>query len=108
MLDSVTQPEHNRNTCRKRAACEVLMSPPMMTLAGAEHRPELACDAASRAATGLHPIPRRILEVLPPAIAWAAITSPAWAAIIAPQVLGGFLVAFSGYWLWRSMEFALG
>ena len=62
----------------------------------------------SLAADGLHPVPRRIFEVLPPALAWVAITSPAWAAIIAPQVLGYFLVAFSGYWLWRSVEFAVG
>jgi hypothetical protein len=62
----------------------------------------------SRATDGLHPVPRRIFEVLPPALAWVAITSPAWAAIIAPQILGYFLVAFSGYWLWRSAEFAVG
>ena len=49
-----------------------------------------------------------MFEVLPPALAWVAITSPAWAAILAPQVLGYFLVAFSGYWLWRSVEFAVG
>ncbi|HET6316016.1 MAG TPA: glycosyltransferase family 2 protein, partial [Chloroflexota bacterium] len=80
----------------------------MTTLAEAHRRPGETCDPASRAATGLHPLPKRILEVLPPALAWAAITSPAWAAIIAPRVLGGFLVAFSGYWLWRSIEFTVG
>src|ERR1051325_9896690 len=84
------------------------MRPPMTTLAEARSRPGVASDSASRAATGLHPISKRILEVLPPALAWVAITSPAWAAIVAPQVLRGFLVAFSGYWLWRSIELALG
>jgi Glycosyl transferase family group 2 len=84
------------------------MRSPMTTMAAARSRPEVASASASRAATGLHPIPKRILEVLPPALAWVAITSPAWAAIVAPQVLGGFLVAFSGYWLWRSIEFAVG
>src|SRR5436309_15745010 len=79
-----------------------------MTLAEVRSPHVYAPNDASRAADGLHPIPRRILEVLPPALAWVAITSPAWAAIVAPQVLGGFLVAFSGYWLWRSIEFALG
>ena len=63
---------------------------------------------ASRAADGLQPIPRRILEVLPPVLAWVAITSPAWAAVVAPELLGYFLVAFSVYWLWRSVEFSIG
>ena len=63
---------------------------------------------ASHAADGLQPIPRRILEVLPPILAWVAITSPAWAAVVAPELLGYFLVAFSVYWLWRSCEFSIG
>ena len=63
---------------------------------------------ASRAADGLHPVPRRILEIFPPAVAWVAITSPAWAAVVAPTLLGYFLVAFSVYWLWRSIEFSVG
>ena len=109
MLGSVTQPQQNRNTEDKVAAHEVLMGQPMTTLADAAPRPsEVTCDAASRAAAGLHPIPKRVLEVLPPALAWAAITSPAWAAILAPQILGYFLVAFSAYWLWRSVEFTIG
>jgi cellulose synthase/poly-beta-1,6-N-acetylglucosamine synthase-like glycosyltransferase len=62
----------------------------------------------SRAADGLQPIPRRILEVLPPVLAWVVITSPAWAAVVAPELLGYFLVAFSVYWLWRSCEFSIG
>src|SRR5712691_9525166 len=92
MLWSVTQPQHKRNIPDDAAACEVLRQGAMTSLA----------------ADGLHPVPRRIFEVLPPALAWVAITSPAWAAIIAPQILGYFLVAFSGYWLWRSVEFAVG
>src|SRR5215468_6564953 len=67
-----------------------------------------AREDASRAAVGLHPIPRRILEVLPPMLAWLLITSPAWAAVVAPEVLGYFLVGFSVYWLWRSLEFSIG
>jgi cellulose synthase/poly-beta-1,6-N-acetylglucosamine synthase-like glycosyltransferase len=67
-----------------------------------------APNDASRAGDGLHPVPRRILEVLPPALAWAALTSPAWAAILAPDVLGYFLIAFGAYWLWRSCEFTAG
>src|SRR5438067_1575300 len=62
----------------------------------------------TRALAGLHPAPRRVLEVLPPALAWVALTSPAWASILVPKALGFFLVAFSAYWLWRSCEFALG
>jgi cellulose synthase/poly-beta-1,6-N-acetylglucosamine synthase-like glycosyltransferase len=48
------------------------------------------------------------LEVLPPAVAWVALTSPGWAAVVAPELLGYFLVAFSAYWLWRSCEFTGG
>src|SRR5712692_1601575 len=62
----------------------------------------------TRAIAGLNPVPRRILEVLPPVLAWVALTSPAWASILAPKLLGYFLVAFSGYWLWRSCEFTVG
>src|SRR5258708_38993848 len=62
----------------------------------------------TRAIVGLQPVPKRILEVVPPPLAWVALTSPAWASIIAPKLLGFFLVAFSGYWLWRSCEFTVG
>src|SRR5260370_27019612 len=64
--------------------------------------------SADRAATGLHPASRRVLQVVPPALAWIVITSPAWAAIVAPHLLGYFLVAFSAYWLWRSLQFTAG
>src|SRR5262249_55534503 len=63
---------------------------------------------ASRAANGLQPVPRRVLEGLPPVVAWIAPTSRAWAAIVAPELLGYFLIAFSAYWLWRSCEFSAG
>src|ERR1700730_7651907 len=62
----------------------------------------------TRAHAELHPVPLRALEVLPPAVAWVALTSPAWASILAPSLLGYFLVAFSAYWLWRSCEFTVG
>lgn len=80
----------------------------MTMLARARPRTEAPRDAASRSTDGLHPVPRRILEVLPPAVAWVAITAPAWAAIVAPHLLGYFLVAFAAYWLWRSGEFTIG
>jgi cellulose synthase/poly-beta-1,6-N-acetylglucosamine synthase-like glycosyltransferase len=79
-----------------------------MTLAEVRPTHVHAPSDASRAADGLHPIPRRILEVLPPALAWAALTSPGWAAIFAPELLGYFLIAFAAYWLWRSCEFTAG
>jgi hypothetical protein len=63
---------------------------------------------STRALDGLDPAARRFLEMLPPAVAWVILTSPAWAAIVAPQMLGYFLVAFSAYWLWRSIEFSIG
>jgi cellulose synthase/poly-beta-1,6-N-acetylglucosamine synthase-like glycosyltransferase len=79
-----------------------------MTLAQIRPPQILVREQASRAADGLHPVARRVLEVLPPVLAWVAITSPWWAAIVAPVVLGYFLVAFAAYWLWRSFEFAIG
>ena len=81
-----------------------------MTLAEVyERSPSVAArQEVSRAADGLRPVPRRILEVLPPIVAWVVITSPGWAAVVAPEVLGYFLVAFSVYWLWRSCEFSCG
>src|SRR5947209_11269347 len=51
---------------------------------------------------------RRTLEILPTATVWALITAPAWGAILAPVALGGFLVLFSIYWLWKSLCFASG
>jgi cellulose synthase/poly-beta-1,6-N-acetylglucosamine synthase-like glycosyltransferase len=79
-----------------------------MTLAEVRSPQVFARSEASRAADGLQPLPRRILEVLPPALAWAALTSPGWAAILAPVLLGYFLIAFGAYWLWRSCEFTAG
>src|SRR5438874_3500141 len=79
-----------------------------MTLAEVRPPHVHAPSDTSRAADGLHPIPRRILEVLPPALAWAALTSPGWAAIFAPELLGYFLIAFAAYWLWRPFEFTAG
>ncbi len=82
----------------------------LMTLAEASqgYPRQAVREQASRAADGLQPVPRRILEVLPPVLAWVALTSPGWAAIVAPEFLGYFLVAFSAYWLWRSCEFSAG
>jgi hypothetical protein len=76
----------------------------------AEVRSEAAFERheGTRAADGLHPFPRRILEVVPPALVWVALTSPIWAAILAPHLLGLLLVAFAAYWFWRSAEFAAG
>ena len=51
---------------------------------------------------------RRVLEVIPPALVWLAVTAPAWAAVVAPWALGYFLIAFAAYWLWRTIEFAAG
>src|SRR5215471_17104108 len=79
-----------------------------MSLAQVQPPQLRARNDSSRAADGLNPIPRRILEVVPPVLAWIALTSPGWGAVVAPQLLGYFLVGFSAYWLWRSCEFAVG
>src|SRR5438105_8874787 len=80
----------------------------MKTLAEVRTTAALNLAVAPRAAEGIPPLPKRVLEILPPALAWMALTSPFWASIVAPQVLGFFLIAFSAYWLWRSCEFAAG
>ncbi len=82
--------------------------PSMMTEVLAQPGACLTRYAASRAADGLHPVGRRVLGTIPPAIAWIVLTSPVWAAIVAPGILGNFLVFFAGYWLWRSIEFSVG
>src|SRR6185436_15550181 len=71
-------------------------------------RAPVAPYVASRASEGLHPLAGRALAIVPPALAWIALTSPVWAAIVAPGILGGFLVFFAAYWFWRSVEFSLG
>jgi hypothetical protein len=62
----------------------------------------------SRAAHGLHPIGRRLLEIAPPALVWIILSFPMWGAIVAPQALGVCLVVFAAYWWWRSLEFTAG
>src|ERR671937_604931 len=61
-----------------------------------------------RAAHGLHPIGRRVLEILPPTLVWVGLSFPIWGAVLAPQALGVFLVGFAAYWWWRSLEFTAG
>ena len=61
-----------------------------------------------RAAHGLHPLGRRVLEIAPPAVVWLALSFPIWGAVVVPQALGIFLVGFAAYWWWRSLEFTAG
>src|ERR671938_892149 len=60
------------------------------------------------AAEGSRSVGRRVLEIVPTATVWVLITAPAWGAVLAPAALGGFLVLFSIYWLWKSVCFASG
>ena len=80
----------------------------MTTLAEVRSAPASTRAGASRAADGLPHGPRRILEILPPAAAWVLLTSPVWAAIVAPELLGYVLIGFAAFWLWRSCEFVGG
>lgn len=67
----------------------------------------MAIKAGAYAAERL-PGPRvtRALEIVPPALVWLAITSPLWASVLVPDLLGLFLAVFSAYWLWKSVQFA--
>lgn len=50
---------------------------------------------------------QRALEVLTGGLTWAIVTSPLWGAILAPGHLVWFLVAFNGYWLYKSANMAI-
>ena len=50
---------------------------------------------------------RRALEIATGSVAWVLISSPIWAAFLAPDKLGYFLLLFNSYWLYKSATTAI-
>jgi cellulose synthase/poly-beta-1,6-N-acetylglucosamine synthase-like glycosyltransferase len=55
----------------------------------------------------LHRPGRRALEIATGSVAWVLISSPVWAAFLAPDKLGYFLLLFNTYWLYKSATTAI-
>ena len=55
----------------------------------------------------LHRPCRRALEIATGSVAWVLISSPIWAAFLAPDKLGYFLLLFNSYWLYKSATTAV-
>jgi len=49
----------------------------------------------------------RLLELLTGATTWVLITAPVWGAVVAPAKWAWFAMAFSLYWLYKSMSVAI-
>jgi cellulose synthase/poly-beta-1,6-N-acetylglucosamine synthase-like glycosyltransferase len=50
---------------------------------------------------------RRALEIATGSVAWLLISSPIWAAFLAPDKLSYFLLIFNSYWLYKSATTAI-
>lgn len=54
-----------------------------------------------------HPIrTQRFLEILPGFVSWSLILFPFWGSFIIPNVVAYYIIAFSVYWLYRSISMA--
>lgn len=55
-----------------------------------------------------HPIrSQRMLEILPGFTSWSLILFPVWGSLIIPQIVAYYIIAFSVYWLYRSLSLAV-
>ena len=51
-----------------------------------------------------HPVKsRRILEIIPGLVSWSLILFPIWGSLVIPLVVAYYVLAFSIYWLYRSL-----
>jgi cellulose synthase/poly-beta-1,6-N-acetylglucosamine synthase-like glycosyltransferase len=54
-----------------------------------------------------HPVrAQRALEILPGFFSWSLILFPIWGSFLIPNVVAYYVIAFSVYWLWRSLMVA--
>lgn len=54
-----------------------------------------------------HPVrSQRILEILPGFVSWSLILFPLWGSFVIPQIVAYYIIAFSVYWLYRSVSMA--
>ena len=55
-----------------------------------------------------HPIrTRRALEILPGFVSWSLILFPVWGSFVIPELVAYYVIAFSVYWLYRSLSVAI-
>lgn len=55
-----------------------------------------------------HPVrSQRILEIVPGVTSWSLILFPVWGSFIIPQAVAYYVIAFSVYWLYRSLTLAV-
>jgi len=55
-----------------------------------------------------HPVrTQRALEILPGFISWSLILFPIWGSIIVPRLVAYYVIAFTVYWLYRSLVMAV-
>ncbi|PIR59398.1 MAG: hypothetical protein COU69_00160 [Candidatus Pacebacteria bacterium CG10_big_fil_rev_8_21_14_0_10_56_10] len=56
-----------------------------------------------------HPVrTQRALEILPGAFSWFFILFPIWGSLIVPTLVAYYVIAFTVYWLFRSVSLAVG
>lgn len=55
-----------------------------------------------------HPVrTQRALEILPGLVSWSLILFPVWGSFVVPTLVAYYVIAFSVYWLYRSLAMAL-
>ena len=55
-----------------------------------------------------HPVrTQRALEILPGVFSWSLILFPIWGSFVVPNLVAYYVIAFSVYWLWRSLVVAV-
>lgn len=55
-----------------------------------------------------HPVrTQRALEILPGLFSWFFILFPIWGALVVPEIVAYYIIAFSVYWLYRSLSVAI-
>ncbi len=55
-----------------------------------------------------HPVKtKRFFELMPGTISWFLILFPVWGSLVIPEVVATYIIAFTVYWLYRSISVAL-
>lgn len=55
-----------------------------------------------------HPVrSRRMLEILPGAVSWFLILFPVWGSLVIPEVVAVYIIAFTVFWLYKSLSVAV-
>lgn len=55
-----------------------------------------------------HPVKtRRFLEILPGFVSWSLILFPVWGSFLIPEIVAYYVITFSVYWLYRSINLAV-